>query len=756
VRTSLARLRGHPRHLVLASLVAGLLAGSGPPWLPVPVAAGTAALAGRPGPALAAAAAALSGSALADARLSAIDHTDLRPSLGRTVAVRAVALEEPRRSPSGLRSARVRLLGGPGRGEQVLVRLGGGRFPRLGVPRWPAIGVGSIVVLRGRLEPLAPWERFQARRGVHASLEPASIAATGAARGGAAGALDRARGRAERAIARGLDPAEAALLRGMVLGEDERIAEPVREDFRRSGLAHLLAVSGQNVMLLAALALPLASLLGLPLRSRLLAVLAAVAVYVPLAGGGPSIQRAGVMGAAGLIAALAGRPTSRVYALLLAAAVTLAANPHAAADPGWQLSFAAVMALLAWAAPLAEALRARRCPRPLAEAAAITIAATAGTAPLMALDFGRLSLVSLPANLVAAPAVAPVMWLGMAATAAAQLSGPLGALLAGLATLPLAYVEWVAHATAGLPHAVVPVRVGGAAGVALCYAAMGVAIRRRAVRRTIPALAALAAAVALLLRPASPAPPHGLAVSFLDVGQGDATLVQHGARAVLVDGGPPDGPILARLRRAGVSDIDVLVVTHAQLDHEGGIPAVLAHHRVGLLLDGAAGSPAPAHRALLRLARARGVRVLAPDAGELLRAGPLAIRVLWPHREPAALHAGADPNQRAVVARVSDGAFDLLLTADAESDVTAPLEPGPVEALKVAHHGSADPGLGALLRRLRPEVAAIEVGRRNPYGHPDPTTLRQLRAVPHVYRTDRDGTIVLTVEGGRLRVRTGR
>jgi competence protein ComEC len=285
---------------------------------------------------------------------------------------------------------------------------------------------------------------------------------------------------------------------------------------------------------------------------------------------------------------------------------------------------------------------------------------------------------------------------------------------------------------------------------------MGVAVRRRAVRRAIPALAALAAALALLLRPAAPLPPRGLAVSFLDVGQGDATLVQHGPRAVLVDAGPPDGPILRRLRRAGVRDIDLLVVTHAQLDHEGGVPAVLAHHRVGLLLDGAAGSPAPAHRALLRLARGRGVRILVPDAGELLRAGPLAVRVLWPHREPAAQHAGADPNQRAVVARVSDGAFDLLLTADAESDVTAPLELAPVEALKVAHHGSADPGLGPLLRRLRPSVAAIEVGRHNRYGHPDPTTLRRLRAVPHVYRTDRDGTIVLTVEGGRLRVRTDR
>jgi competence protein ComEC len=108
------------------------------------------------------------------------------------------------------------------------------------------------------------------------------------------------------------------------------------------------------------------------------------------------------------------------------------------------------------------------------------------------------------------------------------------------------------------------------------------------------------------------------------------------------------------------------------------------------------------------------------------------------------------------VALVRDGRFDLLLPADAESDVTAALPLPPVDALKVAHHGSADPGLPALLRRLRPAVAAIEVGRRNSYGHPAPQALAALRSVPHVYRTDRDGTVTLTVEHDRMRVVTAR
>ena len=132
----------------------------------------------------------------------------------------------------------------------------------------------------------------------------------------------------------GLDPAGAELLRGMVLGEDERIDPGVREDYRDSGLAHLLAVSGQNVVLLAALALPVLALAGLGARARLLGLLLLVAAYVPLAGAGPALQRAGVMGAAGIAATAASRPGSRAYALLLAAVVTLAANPRAAADPG--------------------------------------------------------------------------------------------------------------------------------------------------------------------------------------------------------------------------------------------------------------------------------------------------------------------------------------------------------------------------------------------------------------------------------------
>jgi competence protein ComEC len=523
------------------------------------------------------------------------------------------------------------------------------------------------------------------------------------------------------------------------------------------------------VILLATLVFGLGALGGVGLRGRLFAALALVAVYVPLAGGGPSIQRAGVMGGAGLVAALAGRPSSRWYALGLAVAVTLALNPRAAGEPGWQLSFAAVVGLLALVPSLREALRRRRVPGPLADTSAVTFAATIATAPLMALHFEQVSLASLPANLLAAPAVAPIMWLGMLASSAAQVSPALCGPLNALTGLLLAFVEWVAHVAAMPRAASVHARIGGPLGLALaylCLAALALATRaawRRRPRRPGArrgAVVALGLAVLLavvLLAHAGPAgsrapSPGELVVSFLDVGQGDATLLQRDGVAVLVDTGPSDGPILQRLAEAGVERLDALLITHAQADHEGAALQVVRALRPRLVLDGGEGWPTAVQR---RLATA-GVRAVGAHAGQVLALGGMRLSVLWPPAPGPGWVPEGDPNGRAVVALVQAGAFDLLLPADAESDVTAALALPRVEALKVAHHGSADPGLPAELARLGPSFAAIEVGRRNTYGHPTASTLAALRGVPTVVRTDRDGTVRLRVRGREMRVqRTG-
>jgi competence protein ComEC len=565
----------------------------------------------------------------------------------------------------------------------------------------------------------------------------------------------------------------------MVLGEDERLDDDVKLDFQRSGLAHLLAVSGQNVVLLCVLVLAACSLTTMPLRARLLLALALVVAYVPLAGGGPSIQRAGVMGAAGLVAALAGRMASRWYAVGLAAAATLALNPRSMADPGWQLSFAAVVALLALCAPL-RAIFERAMPRPVAEAAAMTVAATVGTAPLLVAHFEQVSLASLPANLLAAPAVAPIMWLGMLSAAAAQVSPVLAVPLNALAGPLLAYLAGLAHLAAALPYAALPLRLASPGAVAVAAAlpaVFGVAVtvlarrlppaglgprmtrRRRALLAGV-AIGSAAVCTLLAVRAAHPrfrAAPGELVVSFLDVGQGDSTLIQDGSGAsVLFDGGPPEARVYRELRSAGVRRLDLMVATHQSRDHQGGLHAVLARFPTRLLLENGDGTRDPDFRRLIAEADARGVRHLAARAGQELRVGQMVVQVLSPRPRPAGVPPPSDPNPRGIAAIVRSGSFDLWLSADAESGALLPLRLRQVEAMKVSHHGSSDPGLADVLRRLRPSVAAIEVGAHNTYGHPAPSTLSALRAaVPRVYRTDRDGTVVLRVSGSRMRVSTG-
>jgi competence protein ComEC len=271
------------------------------------------------------------------------------------------------------------------------------------------------------------------------------------------------------------------------------------------------------------------------------------------------------------------------------------------------------------------------------------------------------------------------------------------------------------------------------------------------------AVAAAGAATLLLVAASStgggsPPAPGEFVVSFLDVGQGDATLLQLAGTAVLVDTGPPGGPIVERLAAAGVDRLDALVLTHAQADHEGAALDVMRVFPPRLVVNGGAGWPTGVQRGLPAAIADAKARRLDAHAGQILELGGIRMRMLWPPPPDRDFRPEGDPNDRALVAHVEHGDFDLLLPADAESNVTAALRLPRVEALKVAHHGSADEGLPDLLERTDPELAAIEVGRGNPYGHPAPSTLTALRHVPQLFRTDRDGTIRLRIRDGEMRV----
>jgi competence protein ComEC len=466
--------------------------------------------------------------------------------------------------------------------------------------------------------------------------------------------------------------------------------------------------------------------------------------------------------------------------------VTRAIEPGVAADIGWQLSFAAVVGIFLLAAPLRTALSVRLGRGPLraalAEGLAVTVAATLATAPLIAFHFGTLSTTTLVANLLALPAVAPAMWLGMVAAALAQVPGvplePVNAVNA----VPLAYVAQVA-AWCGRPGwAEVRLRLGAsglissyvglAAGVwaatriarqrrlararATVVPAVGFPARMTVRRRRLVLAAAPAAAAALAVLSqwpptgpaASPPADPGLRIEVLDVGQGDAILLRPShAPAVLVDAGPPGAGLLAELEEAGAGRLAAVLVTHDESDHSGGVPELLGRLPIGRLLYARLGRP------LRAAATSAGVQTTRVAEGDSIRSGALRLDVLWPPPSLLAAPLGStDPNQQALVLLARWHGFSMLLTADAEAEAV-PVDPGPVDVLKVAHHGSEDAGLPGLLSSLRPHLAVISVGEGNPFGHPTAATLTALAAarVP-VLRTDRDGTVEIGVWPRSFRV----
>ena len=346
-------LRGHPRHLIAGAVAVGLALSWRSPLLLAALLIAAVALAGlaqlRVRLLFALLAALIAGGLVADARLTALDRSDLSGLIGHAVRAEVTFTQSPRLNSFGW-SALGRL-----RGEPVLVRSNGSP---------PTVAIGAIVNAAGSLRPLTENDRWLAVQHVRAILKLRSIEFTRRERGGLAGVVDAIRARATVALSTNLPPAEAGLLRGMTLGDDSAMPTELRDAMRRSGLGHLVAASGANVALLVLLVFAIGAALAAPRSVRLVFALVAVALYVPLAGSGASIQRAGVMGAAALVAGLASRPTSRWYALLLAAVVTLVIDPLACEQPGWQLSFAAVAAIAVLAAPLRSLVEARGAPPP--------------------------------------------------------------------------------------------------------------------------------------------------------------------------------------------------------------------------------------------------------------------------------------------------------------------------------------------------------------------------------------------------------
>jgi len=690
-------------------------------------------------------------------RLEAMGESVLAAEVGESGSAELVVTGPARKTPWAVRvPSEVRAFRGRRLRERVLLVLPVGRSPPRGAILETVVRVAEPRPAEGGFDERA----WLARQGIHVVLRGSTWRHVGSRRG-IAGFGDRLRDRIENAVGRGTSGVRRALVLGVVLGEDEGLPERVRQDFRASGLAHLLAVSGQNVAFLAGGVFGLGWLLRLSRVVRELLTLGAIAAYVLAVGWQPSVIRAGVAGALASLAWLAARPRDRWHFLALGALVLLIWAPTSLLEPGFQLSFAAVAAIFVGIPLVRRRLDGYQVPRGLADALGVALVCGLATAPIVLVHFGQAPVYTVLANVLAFPAMPLVLGLGLLAAAADPIAPGAAGALAWLAGWAAAWLELVAHLVASLPGAQIGARTALVAALAAAAAWTGARYARTHLGPRERAAAVAAAGVALVgavgwwsVRPA-PAwhQPAGLRVTFLDVGQGDSVLLETPSARVLVDQGPPEADVAGQLRRMGIRSLSALVLTHPQRDHVGGAPAVVRGLRIGAVLDPGLAATGPDREEAVAAARQRRVPVRVVRSGSEFRAGGLVVRVLWP---PDPGLPSEDPNLNAVVLVASYGEIDVFLPADAESDVTARLPLRGVEILKVAHHGSADPGLDEELRVLRPRIAVISAGRNNDYGHPRPETLAALAAVPELalYRTDQDGRVVVESDGRRLRVRT--
>lgn len=559
-----------------------------------------------------------------------------------------------------------------------------------------------------------------------------------------------------------LPEASAALLAGLLLGERTALPREIDDAFRRAGVYHVLAVSGFNVALVSASVFALLIVVGLGRGAAAVAAAAALIGFALVAGAQASVIRATVMGLVLLAGVVLERESQLPNALAVAALALLAWRPSDALDPGFQLSFAATAGIVYLAAPARAALARLGCPPRVAAAVGVSAAAQCAVVPIMAAHFNQLSLIGPAANLVVVPLAGAATTVGLVALAAAAFSDLAGSLTLHLAWALVVLLRLAVWLAAAVPWAVVHVPAPGSVALAawMLAAVLSATARARCAHGValLLAVAGLAAALAPHLMPGD----GRLRVTFLDVGQGDAILVEvPGGPRLLVDGGPGGSArfdvgervVAPFLWNRGFQRLHVVAATHADSDHSGGLAAVLRGFAVAEVWEN--GHWSAGHADVVRaLERSRAPRrVLA--AGVRVWLDDALVTVLNPPPPGEDEERLAGENDRSLVLRLDWRGVALLLTGDlttsGEARLLAARAPVAATVLKVAHHGSRTSTGEDFAGASRPRVAVVSVGARNPFRHPATEVLERLAAMgTRVYRTDRDGAVILETDGASL------
>ena len=673
------------------------------------------------------------------------------------------------------------------------------------VPRYPAYKYGDVLLVTGALKTPPQLDDFDyrgylAHQGVYATMPYPKIEVLDTGKGFKPLAwVYSLRSRLAQNLTRILPEPQASLAQGIVLGIRGNIPQPLKADFARSGTAHLLAISGLHLSIMAGVLLSLGLwLFGRRYYLYVWLALGAIWLYALITGMHPPVVRGAIMASLFLVAELLGRQSSAMVALTFAAAVMVGVHPYILGDASFQLSFLA-MAGLVFLFPIFRNLGRKVVKAVLGEEGAAvsianlasdTLSATLGAVvavwPVVAYYFGIIPLVGPLATFLALPALPGVIIIGALTAVLGLVVLPVAQAVGWLAWLFLSYMILV---VGGLAAPSISSVEAGSISITFIWgyylvltAAIWFNSNWKRLFNLVPGATARLSSgmsvsfdlsrlkkwvilplvvIAILVSYTAAIMPDGnLRVSFLDVGEGDAILIQKGSQQVLIDGGPSPQAISLELGSQMPfwdRTIDLLVLTHPHHDHLAGLVTVLRRYQVGQVLYPDLDYESPLYDEWLRLIEEKGIKPTVACAGQQIDLGDGAVmKVLSP---PTTLLAGteSDVDNNSVVLRLSNGDVSFLFTGDimreAEWELVGRKADLTSTVLKVAHHGADTSTTPEFLAVVNPQIAVICSGADNRFGHPSIDVLNRLEesiGLNDVYRTDEHGTIEFTTDGERL------
>ncbi len=548
------------------------------------------------------------------------------------------------------------------------------------------------------------------------------------------------------------------LVPSLVVGDDAGLDPTLAEDFRTTGLTHLLAVSGTNLTLTLGFLLAAGRLLGVRGRGRYALGLAGIVGFVVLARPEPSVLRAAVMGTVALLSLGPGDARRGPRALGVSVLGLLLLDPWLAASPGFALSVLATAGIVFVGPPTSAAL-GRWLPGWLADALAVPWSAQLACTPVIAGLSGQVSLVAVVANLLVAPVVGPATVLGLGGAVTGLVWSDGGRFVGTLAGWTVAWLVVVARRGASVPLPAIDWDTSVVALALLALACAGVAaMAPLAWRHRGAGVASCLALVVVVLTPTSlrPGPPSDWVMVVCDVGQGDALVLRAGpGAAVVVDAGPDPRAVDRCLRRLDVRIVPLVVLTHFHADHVTGLAGVVHGRSVGTVEVTPLADPPAGVMVVEATVGSSGLPVVRSTYGGVVRIGDVSLQTLWPLPGQSVIGPGdgSTANNASIVLLARVAGVSLLLCGDLEptgqEELARRYPDLRVDVLKVPHHGSRYQDL-PFLTGLEARLALVSVGADNTYGHPATATLDALeRSGAEVSRTDLDGDLVVVLRDAR-------